>query len=381
MSRLTFRVCDTLTGRIVGRLYPTEFELPDPWTGAGAGTITIPLPPIDDRAVLVDLTRQRDRWVAVEDEQGRFLWGGPIVARPGRSEGTVRIPVADWRTWFYRAPIRPNVDGTRRDYIVLQREQATIAAELVALALDTPGAPGMVVDSLAATGVLRDRECLMLDRSIGEHLDGLSARKTDGGIEWWVYIARDTTDPLRLVPHVAFAHPERQTRTTPVRLEWQVGKGGNLSEVTWPEGTEEPTRVWALGEGEPPDQPWAVDEDLDVADGAAVAWEATLGPLDGVRTSQTCFTYATAAIDWYAGQAGQFECTVTDESIPVGDYGTGDRARLIYDDGWDAVDLAAVRITGRTLNGGRGKALSVRLTLDLANDGYGDTSTEPGEAV
>lgn len=378
-TRLIFHVADTLTGRVVGRLHPTRWELSDPWTGVGTGRITVPLPGPDLVPALVEATRARRRWVAVQDDQGRFLWGGPITARPGRDEGTVTIPVADWRSWFYRAPLRPTDAGDRDDYVVRDRDQADIFADLVKRALDTPGAPAMAVDLPEATGVTRDRTLMMLDRSVGDHLDGLSAREVRDGIEWWVYVLADPQDPTRLVPHVCMAHPERQTRPTPVRLQWVRGSGGNLADVSWPEGEDEPTRVWALGEGQPPDQAWAVDEDLDVDDGLEVAWEQTIGPLDGVSRSEGCFEAASAALEFYAGRSGQVTATVIDGAIPIGDYGTGDRARLVYDDGWDRVDLEAVRITGRTLSGGAGQALQARLTLDLANDGYGDTGAVPGE--
>lgn len=378
---LRFHVVNTLSGRIVGQLNPHDFEFSDPWSGAGTGTLKVALPAPAQVPALVDRTRALVRWVAVEDEQGRFLWGGPITARPGRSGGEVIIPVTDWRAWFYAAPLRPVSDTVRGDIIVTDVEQATIARTIALAGLDTPGAPAMVVDGFAATGVKRERKMLQLDRSCGDYLDGLSARETSDGIEWWVYITRDPADPLRLVPHVAFAHPERQTRTTPIRLEWQLGSGGNITEPSWPTGSIQPTRVWATGEGEPPDVPYAMDEDLDILDGTQVTWESLIGPLDGVKRAKRCFEYASAALAYHAGQSGQFECDVTDESIPLGNYATGDRARLVYNDGWDSVDLAAVRITNRTISGGRGKPTVARVTLDLANDGYGDTGTTPGEAV
>jgi hypothetical protein len=378
---MRFYVADTLTGKLVGRLYPHDYELADPWTGVGTGTIKVALPAADDVPALVEATLPRKRWVAVADESGYFVWSGPITGRPGRSEGEVVIPVADWRTWFYAAYLRPGTGGSRGDVIVKNTEQATIARTLALAALDTPGAPAMVVDGFAATGVKRDRTCLQLDRSVGDYLDGLSARKTSEGIEWWVYTAADPADPTRLVPHVGWGWPERRSRASAVRLEWRLGSGGNLSQPSWPTGDLQPTRVWAVGEGNPPAQPYAVDEDLDIADGGEVAWETLLGPLDGVVKSSTCFDYSAAALDYYQGRSGQFEADVTDEAVPVGDYTTGDRARLVYDDGWDAVDLAAVRITKRVISKSPDRPLVARVTLDLANDGFGDTGEAPGESV
>lgn len=383
---MKFHVCDTLSGRIVGRLYPNAWSFTDPLATPGTGTLTVPLPDAPAAVGLLgDLTAQRRRWVACEDDQGRFLFGAVIPRRPARGEGVVTVPLVDWRSWFYRAPIRPNEDGSRRNYIKTgsnATEQTTMMADLLELALDTTGAPDMVIDTPPVSGVERERTCLMLDRSVGEYLDGMSSWKVERGAEWHVYVARDLTDPLRLVPHVAISWPERASRSTPIRVEYKDGVGGNAADPSWPEGVETPTRAWAVGDGQPPDQVWATDEVPSIEDGVEVAWEQVLGPLDGVSKKGTAFEYAFRVVEY--GQAnlqGEAEFTVLDAQIPLGDYATGDRARLIYADGWEDVDLPAARITERTLSGGRGQATQARIKVDLANSDYGDTSTVPGEEV
>jgi hypothetical protein len=378
-----FHVADTLTGRIVGRLEPSQWEVTDPLRSPGLGSLTVPLPTgTEALARLVDLTLPRRRWVAVEDDQGRFLFGGPIPRRPARHGGEITIPLVDWRSWFYRAPIRPNADGSRRNYIrtgAAAKDQGAMMGDLFALALDTVGAPYMVIDTPPVTDVKRELTALMLDRSIGEYLDSVANRER--GAEWYTYVTRSVSDPLQLVPHCAVAYPERASRSTPIRVEYRQGKGGNAHDYTWPEGAEAPTRVWAVGDGEPPDQALAMDETVDLTTGVDVCWEETVGPLDGVSKNATAYEYAFAVLAHSQGLSGTAEFAITDAAIPFGDYHVGDRARVILDDLYDAADVPAARIVSRTLTGGRGVPLSARISVDLANADYGDSSTVPGEAV
>lgn len=380
---MRFHVADSLTGKIVGRLEPSSWECTDPLRGAGTGSLTIPLPddPLDV-ARLLDLTRRRIRWVALEDDQGRFLFGGPIPRRPGHSGGNLIVPWVDWRAWFYRAPIRPNADGTRRDYVkvgVAALEQATIMADLAKIALDTVGKPALVVDTPPTTGVTREITALMLDRSVGDYLD--SIRDRERGCDWYTYTTKSATDPTVLVPHVAVAWPERRIRTVPIRVEYRHGDGGNSFDPAWPEGGDSPNRVWAVGDGEPPDQAWASDEFPDVAAGVDMAWEEIIGPLDGVVKKATAFEHALGAVERARGYEGVAEFSILHETIPLGEVSTGDRARIVYSDTWESVDVGAVRIIERTLSGGRDKPLAQRIKVDLADDGYPDDGSTPGEAV
>lgn len=376
---MIFYSVDTLTGRIVGQLYPSKWELTDPLRTPGTGSLTVPLPSgADAVARMVDMTLQRRRWVAVKDGE-QFVWCGPIPDEPSRSGGEVTIPLVDWRSWFYRTPIRPLSTGTRRNYIktgTAARDQTLIVTDLLAIALDPgySGRPLMVVDSAPVTGTTREITALMLDRSIAEYMDDVTDR---GGFDWWVYCTQ--TDPTHMLLHAAACWPERFYRTEPIKLEWQLGQGGNASDVAWPGGQGASTRVWAIGEGEPPDQVYTSDEFPEIADGVDVAWESVIGPLDGVKTSATAFEHASAAITRSRGFDRTVEFTMVAERLPLSACATGDRARVVYSDGWVDVDIPAARITSRTLSGGRGQPTQQRLSVDLSDSVYPEYDT--GEDV
>jgi len=378
---MDFFSVDTLTGRVVGQLFPSKYELEDPLRQAvGTGTLTVPLPTgADAVARLVDQTLQRRRWVAAREGE-QWLWCGPITDEPSRSGGEVTIPVADWRTWFYRTPIRPvAVTYARRNYVktgASAREQTAIITDLMSLALDPlyVGNPLMVVDSAPITGVTRELTALMLDRSIAEYMDDVTGR---GGFDWNVYCTQ--TDATHMLLHAAACWPERAYRSEPVKIEWQIGKGGNVSEYSWPGGQGASTRVWATGEGEPPDQVFTFDEYPEIADGADVAWESLIGPLDGVKTTATAYDHAHAAIQRSQGYNRTVEFTLAAEQLPLTACATGDRARVVFSDGWVDVDIPAARIISRTISGGRGQPTQQRLSIDLSDAVYPDD--DPGEDV
>lgn len=372
---MKFYVVETLTGKIRGRLHPYSWTLSDPLREVGTGTLTIAKPQVNSELrELVwprhsdGLGRTGDRWVAAEDDTGAFVWCGPILTRPMRSEAGVTIRLADWRTWFYRAPLRPNLG----DYIVKDRDQITIAKDLLTRSLtDNTGyhlpppvvPPPIKVVTPPASGVLRDRTLRQLDRTTGDLLDDIvdSAR----GIEWWTYCTRSLDDPTVLELWVTTAYPERTKRTAgPVRVEWQLGKGGNVAEEpSWPDTGETITRMWATGDGEPPDQVYSRSEDTD----ATVLWEGLIGPLDGVKRSRQAYSQAFAERVRAGGYAANAEFVLSAKRLPFNDVAPGDRARVVYDDGWEAYDVPAARIVERVMSGGVGVADLHRLVIDLSD--------------
>jgi hypothetical protein len=314
----------------------------------------------------------------VQDELGRFLWCGPVPRTPAQGSGEIVIPLQDWRSWFYRAPIRPldngSAYGARRHYFARGVDEAVIYTDLLALALDTPGAPAMVIDDVADTGVDRDVTAYMLVRSIAERLDSIRER---GGPEWFCYCTQEE-DQTSLLLHVKIAWPERSYRNTPVLLSHKLGMGGIASDFTWPEGQDAPTRVWGYGDGEPTDFVYAASEWPEITDGTEVAWETVLGPLDGVVRSATAFDHADTAIDRSRGLEGTAEFTVVEERLPLGDVSTGDRARVVVETGWVTAEVEAARIVDRVISGGRDQPTQQVITVDLADDTYPDDSDEPG---
>jgi hypothetical protein len=369
---MKFYVVETLTGKIRGQLHPHAWSLSDPLREVGTGTLTLAKPHVND--TLRDLVwprhsdglgRTGDRWVAAQDDTGAFVWSGPILSRPLRSDSSVTIKLADWRTWFYRTPLRP----TPGDYIVKARDQVTIGKELLERAVtDTTASttllpPPFKVATPAVSGVLRDRTLRRLDRSTGDHMDDLV--NIERGLEWWTYCAPSLTDPTVLELFVTTAYPERFKRSSgPVRVEWQHGKGGNVAEQpSWPETGETVTRMWATGDGEPPAQAFSRSEDSD----ASVLWEGSVGPLDGVATAGAAYSHAFAERVRAGGHAANAEFVLTSRRLPFNDVGPGDRARVIYDDGWEAYDVPAARIVDRVMSGGRGVPELHRLVIDLSD--------------
>jgi hypothetical protein len=370
---MKFHVCDSLTGQIVGRLYPNAWSFTDPVAAPGTGTLTVPLPN-DAAAVarLVDLTAPRRRWVAIEDDQGRIIFGGPIPRRPARSGGEVTISLIDWRGWFYWAVLRPHLfPASVRGYIktgVYAINLGEGMAALMRLALNSNFSPPMItVDDAPSGGVVGEITAMALDRSVGETLDSITARGK--GTEWYTYIAKGF-DVTKLTPHVAVCAPERASRTTPIRVEYRIGRGGNAHEYSWPEGQDAPTRVWALGDGEPPAQAYAYDEYHEIDSGSDVLWERLIGPLDGVTQNATAFGYASKAIAASRGLGGEATFSILDEKLAIGDVATGDRAHILIEDGWDSADIAAARIIERTVSGGRNKPTMQTITVDLADAKY-----------
>lgn len=390
---MRFYAVDTLTGRILQQLRPpTSWELVDPLREPGTGTLTLARPQPGERAALrealgVPLTQtgagsfDRNRWIAAQDDEGRWCWGGPIVKRPSSDATTITVPLVDWRSWFYSCPLRPLADGSRGDYAATDRDQALIADDWFRRALtdDTPDTPlvppPIIIDAPDLTGVLRDRTGKrQLDTSVGSLLDTLV--DADPGIEWWTYVtAAADGDPTRLEIHVTTGWPERSTSTTPTAVDWVEGEGGSTPEIAWPPAAQSYSRVWGVGDGEPPDQVYAWDEDP----AATVLWESVVGPLDGVRDSETAYEHAFAERARSQGRESHAEVTLLASRVGLGEIGPGDRVRLRYDDGWESVDVPAARIVSRTLLGGAGKADRQQLTLDLADVEYPAASgTEPG---
>lgn len=380
---MRFYAVDTLTGRILQPLRPTAWELGDPLRAPGTGTLTLPRPQSHERAALrealgVPLTQtgagafDHNRWVAVADPAGRWCWGGPILKRPSSDAKNITVPLVDWRSWFYSCPLRPLADGGRGDYSATSRDQALIADDLFHRALDdvTPDSPlrppPIIIDAPTLTGVDRERKGKrQLDVSIGDLLDTLV--DADDGIDWWTYVRSAADgDPTRLEIHVTTGWPERSTSTTPTKMEWVDGRGGSTPDISWPPASQSYSRVWGVGDGEPPDQVHAWDEDPE----ATVLWEKTIGPLDGVKDSDTAYEHAFAERARAQGQESHAEVTVLDSRVGLGEIGPGDRVRLRYDDGWESVDVPAARIVSRTLSGSAEKAPRQRLTLDLADVEY-----------
>jgi hypothetical protein len=373
---LTFHVADSLTGRIIGRLYPTEWTWTDPLTGSAEGSFTIPIPVDTDRVPnLINLTRPHIRQICARDELERWWFGGPVLGDPERNGHTVVVPVGDWRTWFYAAPIRPNTNGTRRDYIRVtggpggQVEQNQAIADLAAIGLATVGAPRLIVDTPISSGIMRDVTARMF-KMTGEAMDNV-ARRHDAP-DWWTYIATDPADTRNVIAHVTVAYPERSLLSTPmvlrheVVLRSQLGKGGNILTYTWPRGTPPPSRVIGVGSDPPPDEKWAIAEDPDLVAGTRLAWDEVWQLPEGIASPANAFEHAQSRLEAHGNDLGVIEVGIKPDATDLGSWGPGDRTRMIVADGWRDVELPEAHILSRTLTGRGPDVTGVTVSVNLS---------------
>lgn len=373
---------DSRTGRIVGRLPMSRWEITEPVKGSTTSTVTVTIPEHRSaQARLAGMLLPRIRAVVLEDDDGTLLFGGPIPNRPPKpAQGVIPVPVVDWRAWFYRAPLRPTEANLRRNYIYRksnQREQALLMTDLATIALEPDGAPAMVVDTAPTTGILRQFSTKMFQRSIGDALDDIAGQER--GCEWHTYMAT-SPDPTVLLPHFKVSWPERRKRDVPLLLAY----GGAVQEYTWPAGQDAPTKVWAV-DGTDDVTLWQSAANPKIADGTELLWEQviTLSDANGNATKKAAFSQALGALEAASRLDGTAELTVTAERVPFGSVTVGDRARVVIDDPLNLVevDVPAARIVQRVMSGGPGLPSLQVFTVDLANTRYPDDGATPGTPV
>lgn len=387
--RLTFHVADSLTGRITGRLSPVAWSWEDPLTGSARGELTVAIPnDVDQVGQLIAITRPHNTQVVVRDEQDRWLFGGPILADPNKEGNTLKVPVVDWRAWFYAAAIRP-VGAARVEYLRVaggtggQVEQNTAMAAIANLGLATIGAPRLVVDSIVSSGVMRDVTARMF-KMTGEALDSIS-RRFDGP-DWWTYMATDPADPRFVVAHLRIAHPERAIVSgnaialrREVLLDRKQGAGGNIVDYQWPQQTTPPSRVLGVSSDPPPDETWAIAETPELINGEQLAWDEVAQLPEGVTSAESAFDHSLARLQALAGDKGVVSVDVQPTATDVGAWGPGDRCRLIIKDGWRDIDLSSARILSQKLEGRGQHITKVSATVALGDEVADVTPEEVAE--
>jgi hypothetical protein len=371
---LRFLVANSLTGKLVGRFAPSAWDWTDPVTGQASGSLTVPLSAdADDIATLRDLTQPLIRQVVAVDDDRRVWFGGPITATPERDGNNLVVPVADWRAWFYAAAIRPDGD-TRQDYVHVTTpvEQNQAIADLATIALATTGAPHLIVDAVTPSGIDREINEPMFTYT-GEAMDHISQRDT--GPDWWVYMAYEIGDLTTVVGHVTVGYPERNAATNPLSmrsrnglaLRSNQGEGGNIVSITWPRGNVPPSRVFGVTQNPAPGEVWGTAEDPDLQDGLRLAWDEVYQLPDGVNTADAAYEGAVARLDANGEALGTIELSIDVDSTDLGDWGAGDRTRLVIDDGWQSIDSDDRRILSRTLSGKGGAVSECTITVNLSS--------------
>lgn len=366
---LQFHVANSLTGKIIGRLNPSEWSWTDPVTGQGEGSIKVAIPRDPDQVLhLADLTQPLVRQVVVRDELGRWWFGGPVIGDPEVSDDTLTIPLADWRAWFYNVVVTYNLSGFPSHLYIKEAnhvDQCRVIQLLAVMAYGdhAVGRPRFVIDDEPVSGIYRDVTVKFLT-PLGEGMDNVARRER--GPDWWTYIADDPSDPESVVIHHRIAWPERRMSKSQIVLRHQVGKGGNLLGYTWPRGTAPTTRVFGTDNSPFPDEKAAIASDPAIAAGEALAWEEVYQVPDGVTTTAAMFEHALARLQAHNDTLGQVEVTIRTDATDLATWGPGDHARLIVSDGWRDVDLDNRRILSRTLSGRGGEITSVKATVNLS---------------
>lgn len=370
----------------INRAFLGEFLVKDvtfnsPLKGAGgqfAGTIVL-----DDKRQTADLVKPATELetsavyvIYQDDETGveTYLWGGPIVRRGWNSRTReVKITAVEWKSWFYTKEYSPSITPpfADRKFLATAVDQLTIARNLIVDAVSFLGTPAVVVPIVAST---RTRSLTVFGsehRKIGDLVDSM-ANRTDG-FDWDVMPRKAYDDGLpELV--VNFYYPEKgsvqglefsQVRNTFDRAA--DGRGTIMDIPEWVESSDNRrTRIWAVGNGQPPDQPVAMDDDPFIDTEEVLLREDTL----------TVQADNPATLSEHA-QAQRAVLGVETESIDIGikanlikptAFAVGDRVSLRVKDEWLLIDQDAVRIVDRAVApyaSGEGERIVV--TLDLSD--------------
>jgi hypothetical protein len=392
---MRWHVTDSLTGAILGQVRSHNWDITEPLREPSTATVRAALPSDSgQRQQLRDLIRPKglrsfDRTLCLEDN-GNILFSGPITSRPSKDGGEVVIPLVDWRSWFYTAPIRPqgSTFTVRDNPTWLSWDQGIIMADLASLALTNkmldvgaarlPGAPPIHIDSPPTTGTTRKLSTKMFQgNSVGEWLDGLM--KQSKGAEWYTY-SKLSSSEMKILPHFAIGWPERSSLSEPIRLTYRQGKIGNASGYSWPQNVTAPTRVWAMDGGEVT-KIWSQSTSPTVAAGTDLLWETMVTLDDTKAKKKDAQARAKGELKTFTGKEAELSVTVIAEKLPFGSYVVGDRVRLFIEDDWESVNTKASRITQRVLSYAAGEPTQSVLTIDTTDDQYPDDGTDPGVKV
>jgi hypothetical protein len=341
----TFSIADLQTGVILADLPFDGVKYSTPLNDSGTFGASLAL---DDKIAakhdVRDLTTPGRRcFYAIRD--GVPMYGGIIWSSTYNSSSqTVGIGGADWWSYFDARKILPVLTGLDpnlttqiaalvTDYDNL--DQNTIARALVALAQShTGGDIGIQLDA-TTSGFFRDRTYYGYDLAdVGEALRQLC--NVIDGPDIRFIVAADAAAPGGIARRMVIGEPFiGQSGSQHV---WEYGR--NLTGYAWPrDGASMATRAFALGEG--------------MEQGQLIAWHEDTGPYAAgwpllereasyttVREADTLVSHAEA--DQFAARnpivlpALQLRPGIAPE---LGDYNTGDDARLIIQDRyWGGAD-------------------------------------------
>jgi hypothetical protein len=358
---LKFNVHDVLTDKYLGSIDPVSYSFNDPINGNGqfTGAVTIPH---DPGPVATLKARTLPDAVALYILDGNtYIWGGIINYRDRKpGVNVLNIQAQHWRAWYFDRLI-----SAKAGYFYSNQDWWTIARSLMNLAQTEgggpAGCPSISYDTTAVFGTSGDLT-MTPGMSIGSAMDDIANR--DNGFEWSVAFRNNTQTGL----------PQRflelwvkgQTRSGVKLLSLDANQSTNrVMFGQWAESAvNRRSRVWAVGAGQPPDQPVAPDTDPDTAAGKTLLRE-TWETRQGVVNTSTLFAYARWRRIKLENPYAVVPVEIPFGVPPIASYRSGDRVRVRIEDSWDDLDIPGVRLTNRTVHMQQGQAPSVTLEIDF----------------
>lgn len=336
--------------------------------GSFTGKISVPR---DSQALasIKAATEKKITWIAIRDsDTSSWPWGGPVIEREWDPEnGEITVTAIEWRAWMFWVFLGPKQDMSG-DWLYSwnQIDQLQIAHDIAYYAAygnppdSAAGKPPITFSSVGSSGILRDLNITGLQfKRAGDLLNTMSNR--DRGFEWdFQMLPSDTSNTPK--PQFTTYYPEKGGLVNNLLFK-ATPDGGNLLKYgpVKESGAEQRERQWATGAGQPPDMPFAQDTDPDIAN---VLMREDVTNYSTVTERTTLSSHARRERRFYepGTQTLQVEVALTNPDAST--YSAGDRGRLLIQDDWLDIDLAAVRILERKIIP---DDLKVQLTLDLAD--------------
>lgn len=374
MPQFQYKVWTNLGSQFLGTLELHNVSFNDPVTGNGSFGAAAYITPIQSADTLKGLIAPTNFLTVHYDNA--ILFGGPFKTRSWSSSNKeLTFSCVSWRAWLYNIMLRLDTTTLAEVlYTYTDVDQNEIMRRLVKASVLGEATPLMTYEA-DLSGVTRVLNTAGSEfKYVGELIDSMSQR--EAGFDWTVdVVLNPVTGKLNLRPTPYF--PQRGS-TQPYVLLKSTANGGNiLNNPDYDESfVDYRSRVWATGDGQPPDQVQTYDEDPDLDAGGVILSE-TVSNWSGVTNRTTLTGHARQERLYRAVPVNEikFDLSLTDPDFTS--YGTGDRVRVILQDEWLDVDYPTVRIIEREFKlNQQSEADTVTVTVDLNDQTAPDPDAE-----
>lgn len=364
-SLFVFETNSVLTNTPLGELDPFAYKWNSPVWGAAECEISLAY-----QLASVEATKRRtatgtSALYVTHRESGICLFGGPIMTRtPNRRVPQMSLKAVSWKAWLYerRLPSRwvfENYDQLKMAYNLID-----FAAGIPVSDFGTAGDNGCPVIKRETTlsGVMRDFT-ITPGWSVGKALDSFGQR--DGGYEWDIK-CRDAGDGTHELYFETFEPGETRSSRPLLYLDSRDSTNRINIGQDVEDASESRSRVYALGDGQYPDQLVIPDEDPGLKGGQVLLRESDTTH-SGVTQTGTLFDHAHSERLARSIITKSIPIDHPVDSPPITSYEAGDRARLYVSDAWDTLDVTGVRIIDRTINKDSGSPPTATVLLDMTD--------------